>query len=283
MIRFTKLHGLGNDFIMLQEPLPADVDWNALAPALCHRRTGIGADGLLLVLPSDRADVRMRIINSDGSEAEMCGNGIRCFCKYVFDRGLVQKTDFTVETLGGIMHPVVTAENGVARMIRVEMGKPELEPALVPVKSDGPCIEQKMEVLGQEVTYTTMAIGGVPHTVVFVEDLDAVDVATLGQAMEHASVFPAKSNINFGQLVDDHTIRVRTWERGCGCTLACGTGSTATAVAGALTGRTGRQVTIALALGELEILWAEDGSVSMNGPAAIAYEGTFDLAGAIFE
>lgn len=219
----------------------------------------------------------MRIINADGSEAEMCGNGIRCFCKYVFDRGLVEKTDFTVETLGGIMHPVVRPEDGVAKSICVEMGKPELDPAKVPVRSEGPCIEQKMTILGQEVTYTTLAIGGVPHTVVFVEDLDAVDVATLGQAMEHASVFPAKSNINFGQLVDDHTIRVRTWERGCGCTLACGTGSTATAVAGALTGRTGRKVTIELALGALEIEWAEDDRVFMTGPAAIAFEGTISL------
>ena len=277
MIRFTKLHGLGNDFIMLQEPLPEGVDWNAVAPVLCHRRTGIGADGLLMVLPSQVADVRMRIINADGSEAEMCGNGIRCFCKYVFDRGLVEKTDFTVETLGGIMHPVVRPEDGVAKSICVEMGKPELDPAKVPVRSEGPCIEQKMTILGQEVTYTTLAIGGVPHTVVFVEDLDAVDVATLGQAMEHASVFPAKSNINFGQLVDDHTIRVRTWERGCGCTLACGTGSTATAVAGALTGRTGRKVTIELALGALEIEWAEDDRVFMTGPAAIAFEGTISL------
>jgi len=283
MIRFTKLHGLGNDFIMLQEPLPADVDWNKLAPALCHRRTGIGADGLLLVLPSDQADVRMRIINSDGSEAEMCGNGIRCFCKYVFDRGLVNKTDFTVETLGGIMHPVVTEKDGVAEMIRVEMGKPELEPDLIPVKSEGPCIEQKMEILGQEVTYTTMAIGGVPHTVVFVEDLNQVDVAALGEAMEIAPVFPARSNINFAQPIDDHTLRVRTWERGCGCTLACGTGSTSTAVAGALTGRTGRQVTIELALGNLEIIWAEDGRVYMNGPAAIAFEGEFDLTDGMFD
>ena len=122
MIRFTKLHGLGNDFIMLQEPLPEGVDWNAVAPVLCHRRTGIGADGLLMVLPSQVADVRMRIINADGSEAEMCGNGIRCFCKYVFDRGLVEKTDFTVETLGGIMHPVVRPETPQ----KASMGRPAM-------------------------------------------------------------------------------------------------------------------------------------------------------------
>lgn len=277
-MHFTKIHGLGNDFIIVVHMDGNCPDYNALAPVWCDRHTGIGADNILVVLPSERADIRMRVIDSDGSEAEMCGNGIRAFCKFVFDRGIITRRDFTVETLGGIMHPVITqVENGKAALIRVNMGKPVFDPARVPVTGSKQVIERPVQVLGKTFSYTAMAIGGVPHAVVFVEDLAQVDISLYGKAIEHCGDFPALANVNFAQCIDQQTVRVVTWERGCGATLACGTGSTSVAVAGVLTGRTGHSVDILLKLGSLHIDWAEDGCVYMEGPASIGWTGEIDL------
>ena len=278
-MHFTKINGLGNDFITIEIPAGAPCpDFNALAPKWCDRHIGVGADGFAVVLPSDKADIRMRIIDADGTEAEMCGNGIRAFVKYVFDTGIVKKTDFTVETKGGIMHPVITkVEDGKAALIRVEMGAPEFDPAKVPVVGTERVIERPVHVLDRDFTYTAMAIGGVPHIAVFVDSLDDVDIAKYGRAIEHCGDFPALANVNFAEVVDDHTVKVRTWERGCGCTLACGTGSTSVAVAGALTGRTGRSVDIQLYLGVLHIDWTEDNKVYMEGPAEIGWTGEIPI------
>ena len=271
-MKFTKMHGLGNDFLVIDARGMCGADFNALAPALCHRQTGVGGDGLLLVLNSDAADIRMRIINSDGSEAEMCGNGIRCFAKYVYEQGIVKKTAFSVETLAGVMRPALLIEDGVVTGVRVDMGKPFLNCEEIPVEGTGRCIDRELTVNGQTLRFTSVLVG-VPHTMIFVDDLTRVDIAGLGNAVEHAPVFPRRTNVNFVEVVDDHTVRARTWERGCGRTLACGTGACSTAVACALTGRTGRSVDVQIELGTLHIDWAADDHVYMSGPAEVSFVG----------
>lgn len=271
-MHFWKLHGLGNDFIALDGRANEGADYTALAQKLCDRRTGIGADGLIIAENSDTADIRMRIVNSDGSEAEMCGNGIRCFAKYLYESGILVKETMAIETLGGLMRPVLTVEDGIVTLVRVEMGKPLLDCSEIPAAGEGTCIERALTVLGRTVSVTSVRVG-VPHTMVFVEDLSAVDIAALGNAIEHAPMFPERTNVNFVQPVDEHTVKLSTWERGCGRTLCCGTGATSTAVACALTGRTGRKVEVQVALGSLYIDWAADGSVSMTGPAELICKG----------
>lgn len=271
-MKFTKMHGLGNDFLVIDARQTSGVDFNALAPRLCHRQTGVGADGLLLVLESETADIRMRIVNSDGSEAEMCGNGIRCFAKYVYEQGIVQKSAFAVETLAGVMRPELLLEDGRVSQVRVDMGEPFLDCADIPVQGEGRCIDRELTVCGQTLRFTSVLVG-VPHTMIFVDDLMSVDIARLGSAVEHAGVFPRRTNVNFVQPLDGHTVEMRTWERGCGCTLACGTGACSTAVACALTGRTGRSVDVRIELGTLHIDWAANNHVYMTGPAALVCTG----------
>lgn len=266
-MKFMKMHGLGNDFLVIDGRVPESVDYSALAKRACERHTGVGADGILVVEDSDAADIRMRIINSDGSEAEMCGNGIRCFAKYVYEQGIVKGTELTVETLAGIMRPTLIVRNGVVEQVRVDMGQPFLECSQIPVVGEGHCIGRTLEVLGQTVEYTSVLVG-VPHTIIFVDDPGAVDIDALGSAIEHAPVFPRRTNVNFAHVIDRNTVEMRTWERGCGRTLCCGTGASSTAVACVLNGKTGRSVDIRIALGTLHIDWAEDDHVYMTGPAA---------------
>lgn len=266
-MKFMKMHGLGNDFLVIDGRVPESVDYSALAKRACERHTGVGADGILVVEDSDAADIRMRIINSDGSEAEMCGNGIRCFAKYVYEQGIVKGTELTVETLAGIMRPTLIVRNGVVEQVRVDMGQPFLECSQIPVVGEGRCIGRTLEVLGQTVEYTSVLVG-VPHTIIFVDDPGAVDIDALGSAIEHAPVFPRRTNVNFAHVIDRNTVEMRTWERGCGRTLCCGTGASSTAVACVLNGKTGRSVDIRIALGTLHIDWAEDDHVYMTGPAA---------------
>ena len=266
-MKFMKMHGLGNDFLVIDGRVPESVDYSALAKRACERHTGVGADGILVVEDSDAADIRMRIINSDGSEAEMCGNGIRCFAKYVYEQGIVKGTELTVETLAGIMRPTLIVRNGVVEQVRVDMGQPFLECSQIPVVGEGRCIGRTLEVLGQTVEYTSVLVG-VPHTIIFVDDPGAVDIDALGSAIEHAPVFPRRTYVNFAHVIDRNTVEMRTWERGCGRTLCCGTGASSTAVACVLNGKTGRSVDIRIALGTLHIDWAEDDHVYMTGPAA---------------
>lgn len=271
-MKFTKMHGLGNDFLVIDARGMHGVDFNALAPQLCDRHTGVGGDGLLLVQNSDTADVRMRIVNSDGSEAEMCGNGIRCFAKYVYEQGVVKKTAFSVETLAGVMRPALLIEDGAVTGVRVDMGRPFLNCEEIPVEGTGRCIDRELTVNGQTLRFTSVLVG-VPHTMIFVDDLTKTDIAGLGSAVERAPIFPRRTNVNFVEVVDDHTVRSRTWERGCGRTLACGTGACSTAVACALTGRTGRSVDVQIELGTLHIDWAANDHVYMTGPAEVAFTG----------
>lgn len=276
-MQFTKVHGLGNDFVLFEALDGEQTDFNALAPRICDRHTGVGADGILLVLKSDTADIRMRIINSDGSEAEMCGNGIRAFSKYVFERGIVEKTAFSVETLAGIMRPALTVENGTVTGVTVDMGEPFLDAKDVPVLCDAQrCIGQTITAGGRTFRYTSLLVG-VPHTVIPVDDPKDPVYMQIGAEIERADVFPKRTNVNFIRVLNDHEIEARTFERGCGPTLACGTGSCSSAVACALNGLTGRTVDVHIALGTLRIEWAEDNHIYMTGPASISFTGDYEV------
>ena len=274
---FVKMHGLGNDFVFIEDKTGQDKDYTALARAMCNRHTGIGADGLIVIVDSRVADVRMRIINSDGSEAEMCGNGIRCFAKYVYDSGIIEKKQFTVETPAGIMEPEITVgADNKAELITINMGRPSFNRSEIPMEgADGRVLNEDLCVDGENWKITSLLMG-VPHTVTYVDDVDSVDIEKMGPLFEKHEAFPKHTNINFAQQMDDRTVKVRTWERGAGATLACGTGSCSVAVASFLNGRTGREVDIQLPLGTLHIEYREeDGNVYMTGPAAVSFTGTW--------
>lgn len=270
-MKFTKVHGLGNDFVLIEDTQNAIGDYAVLARKLCRRQTGVGADGLLIVQDSETCDLRMRIFNADGSEAEMCGNGIRCFAKYAYERGLTDKTDMSVETLAGVMRPALSVNGGKVISVTVNMGKPGLERSMIPAKGEGRLISEKITAAGQEVTITSVLMG-VPHTIVYVKDALDCGLTVLGPAIEKHELFPRGANVDFAQLIDEKTIRMRTWERGCGPTLACGTGACACAVCSCLNGFTGREADIELELGALHIRWAEDGNVYMTGPAELVFD-----------
>lgn len=274
---FVKMHGLGNDFVFIEDKTGQDKDYTALARAMCNRHTGIGADGLIVIVDSRVADVRMRIINSDGSEAEMCGNGIRCFAKYVYDNGIIEKKRFTVETPAGIMEPEITVgADNKAELITINMGRPSFNRSEIPMEgAEGRILNEDLCVNGANWKITSLLMG-VPHTVTYVDDVDTVDIEKIGPLFEKHEAFPKHTNINFAQQMDDRTVKVRTWERGAGATLACGTGSCSVAVASFLNGRTGREVDIQLPLGTLHIEYREeDGNVYMTGPAAVSFTGTW--------
>ena len=274
---FVKMHGLGNDFVFIEDKTGQDKNYTALARAMCNRHTGIGADGLIVIVDSRVADVRMRIINSDGSEAEMCGNGIRCFAKYVYDSGIIEKKQFTVETPAGIMEPEITVgADNKAELITINMGRPLFNRSEIPMEgTDGRVLNEDLCVDGENWKITSLLMG-VPHTVTYVDDVDSVDIEKIGPLFEKHEAFPKHTNINFAQQMDDRTVKVRTWERGAGATLACGTGSCSVAVASFLNGRTGREVDIQLPLGTLHIEYREeDGNVYMAGPAAVSFTGTW--------
>ncbi len=274
---FVKMHGLGNDFVFIEDKTGQDKDYTVLARAMCNRHTGIGADGLIVIVDSRVADVRMRIINSDGSEAEMCGNGIRCFAKYVYDSGIIEKKRFTVETPAGIMEPEITVgADNKAKLITINMGRPSFNRSEIPMEgADGRVLNEDLCVDGENWKITSLLMG-VPHTVTYVDDVDTVDIEKIGPLFEKHEAFPKHTNINFAQQMDDRTVKVRTWERGAGATLACGTGSCSVAVASFLNGRTGREVDIQLPLGTLHIEYREeDGNVYMTGPAAVSFTGTW--------
>jgi diaminopimelate epimerase len=208
-MKFVKMHGLGNDFVFLEDKNGADKDFSQLAIKMCAPHTGIGADGIIVIVPSDKADVRMRIINADGSEAEMCGNGIRCFAKYVYDNGIIDKKEFAVETLAGIMKPKVTVgDDGKVSLVTINMGKPFTDRAQIPMEGpSGPVIDEPIDIDGKTYKITSLLMG-VPHTMTYVKDVDAVDLHELGPKFETYKAFPRKTNMNFVQVIDDHTILV---------------------------------------------------------------------------
>ncbi len=275
-MKFQKMHGLGNDFILMDEIDPMKYDLPELAIRLCDRHQGIGADGIILILPSDKADVKMRIINSDGSEANMCGNGIRCFAKYVYENQIFNATSFTIETGAGIMIPELIVEDGKVLFVKVNMGVPHLDRSAMPMTgAPGQVINEPLEISGKEYRITSILMG-VPHTIVFVGDTDHTDIVTPGKLIEKNPVFPEGTNVNFVEVINDNEIKLRTWERGAGSTLACGTGSCASAIASFLNGKTGKEVTVHLTLGDLFIEWV-DGIVYMTGSAEHVFTGEIAL------
>ncbi|NRF92785.1 diaminopimelate epimerase [Paenibacillus frigoriresistens] len=274
-MNFTKMHGLGNDFIIVagEKELPADADQRAIQ--LCNRFFSIGADGMVYILPSNHADFKMRIINSDGSEAEQCGNAIRCVSKYVYDHKLIDKTEITVETLGaGVQKVQLNVQDGKVRTVRVDMGQPILNGLQVPTTVDeAKVINYPIEVDGKEFRFTAVSMGN-PHCVIYVEDAVNFDLATWGPKLEVHPMFPRKINVEFVTVKNRAYTDMRVWERGAGPTLACGTGACATLVSSVLNGLTDREATVSLKGGELFIEWNEaDNHVYMTGPAEEVFTG----------
>ena len=282
-IDFTKMHGLGNDFVMIDcrdnklagFSSPNGLNsLNGLSTRLCDRRFGIGADQLLLLYPSDVADFRMRIFNADGSEVEMCGNGIRCFAKYVYESGLTTNRELEIETLGGIVRPRLSVKGTKVESVRVDMGSPRLERKEIPMKGKpGRVVAEKLKVAGKRYEITAVSMGN-PHCVLFVDDVEHFPVAALGPAIERHDLFPHRTNVEFVQCLGPNQVRMRVWERGVGETLACGSGAAAAAVAGTLNGLTARKVVTHLLGGDLDVEWNEPtGHVFISGPAAEVFRG----------
>lgn len=278
-MRFTKMHGLGNDYIYVDCFEEAVKDPSGLAIRISDRHFGAGSDGLVLIQPSDLADVRMRIFNPDGSEAQICGNALRCVAKYLVDRGRTPGP-LTIETLAGIRKAEVTrsGSDGV-KEVRVDMGEPRWLRKEIPMTGgdpEGRALEELLEIPGGGAYPFTVVSMGNPHAVLFVPDTVQAPVTTLGPQVEHHPAFPARTNVEFVQVLDRERVKMRVWERGTGETLACGSGACATAVASIATGRTGRRVEVQLAAGSLHIDWdARDNHVYMTGPAEEVFQGTW--------
>jgi len=278
-MQFIKMHGLGNDFVivdLLTKKQNIFKDLGKAAVSVCERNFGIGADGLVFILPSDKADIKMRIFNSDGSEAEMCGNVIRCVARYVYDMNIMKNNRISVETLAGIMVPEIIFDDKNKAVVRVNMGKPILDPAKVPVKItendlDG-IVNEKLKVDEREFSITCVSMGN-PHCVIFVSDLEIEEVVDWGPKIETHAVFPKKTNVEFVKILNGNEVKMQVWERGAGLTLACGTGACAAAVAAVLNGLTNKKVQVHLSVGSLLVEWASDGNVYMTGPAEYVYFG----------
>ncbi len=282
-LAFVKMHGLGNDFIIMED-LTEELELSAQAVEwFCDRNFGIGGDGLILVRPSTtpEADFFMLYYNSDGTVAEMCGNGVRCFAKYLVDSGLVpaDQDSLIVETLGGLKPVNITRSyDGTMYLATVDMGEPVLNPAAIPTAmrcgtNEDMVIACPLETDLGTFDVTPLSMGN-PHCVLWVDDVDSAPVWELGELIENHPMFPKKTNVEFAQMVDENVIRLRVWERGCGETLACGTGACAAAVVASLTLRIGREATVELPGGDLEIRWAENNHVFMTGPAETVFAGT---------
>ncbi len=274
-IPFVKMHGLGNDFVVVDCRRRDWGDWGRLAPALAHRRFGVGCDQVLLVRTSDRADLRMDVYNADGSRAEMCGNGIRCFAVYARDRLGWSGEGLRVETLAGVVVP-----RFVGDQVEVDMGRPAFDPERIPVSAPGPVREHPLPMDGPDAKVTCVSMGN-PHAVVFVEDADAYPVAEMGPRIERHPLFPNRTNVEFVQVLSPDRLRMQVWERGAGVTLACGTGASAAVVAAHWTGRTGPEAVVVMDGGELRVRWdKESGHVFLTGPAVTVFEGEFLAPGA---
>jgi len=277
-INLVKMHGLGNDFILidcLSKPLGDSSFLPYLAKKLCSRNFGIGADGLILIFPSSNADLKMRIFNSDGSEAQMCGNGIRCFAKYAYENKLISKIKFTIETLAGIITPELIFKDKEILGIKVNMGIPKLRRREIPMNGeDTPTVVNETLKInpGQIIKITCVSMGN-PHCIIFVNDVRSISVDKVGPKIENNPLFPEKTNVEFIQVLNKQEINFRVWERGAGETLACGTGACAALVAAVLNKKTDRKATIHLPGGDLDIQWIENGSIYMTGPAESVFKG----------
>ncbi len=277
MIKFTKMQGLGNDYVYMDAIHQKIENESSLAQFVSNRHFGIGSDGLILICKSDIADFKMRMFNSDGSEAEMCGNGIRCVGKFVYDKGLTDKTTVTIETLAGIKTLELNTKDGKVETVKVDMGEPILNPKEIPVISDEEPVKNLMlEAGGRKFKFTCVSMGN-PHAITEVEDTEKFDVEKYGKVLEVDKAFPNKTNVEFVQIVDKNHVKMRVWERGAGETLACGTGACATAVACYLNGKTDRNVEVELLGGKLYIEWNEENNhIYMTGPAVTVFEGVLN-------
>lgn len=277
-MKFTKMHGIGNDYVYVncfEESVknPAEV-----SKFVSDRHFGIGSDGLILISPSAIADFRMNIYNADGSQAEMCGNGIRCVAKYVYDYGLTDKTEISVETLAGIKYLRLQVENGKVASVEVNMGAPILEPKEIPVAvEESPVVNVPVEVKGKIYHMTCVSMGN-PHAIIFMNNVKDLDIAAIGPYFESHTVFPKRTNTEFVEVLDRNTVNMRVWERGSDETLACGTGACATTVACILNDKTENEVTVHLLGGDLKIRWdREANQVYMTGPATVVFDGEITL------
>ena len=276
-MKFTKMHGCGNDYIYIDCTHEMPEDPARLAVRLSDHHFGVGGDGVILICPSEEADFRMAMYNADGSEGKMCGNGIRCVAKYVYDKGLTDKTHLTIETLSGVKTLDLTVEEGEVTAVRVDMGMPNCAAAAIPVRGMGDfVVDREVSVAGLPWVITCVSMGN-PHCVVWVEDVDAIPLEELGPRFETHPMFPERVNTEFVQVIDDSNIRMRVWERGSGETLACGTGACASVAAAWMCEYTQAKVTVLLRGGVLEVEVADDGHIYMTGPAATVFEGEIDL------
>ena len=275
-MEFTKMQGLGNDYVYVNCFKEKIENPSEMAVKVSDRHFGIGSDGLILIKPSEVADFEMEMYNADGSRGEMCGNGIRCVAKYVYDYGLTDKTSISVETLGGIKHLDLTVEHGKVTLVKVDMGTPILKPELIPIIAKGETvIDEPIMVGGKEYHMTGVSMGN-PHDVVFMDDIKNLEIEKIGPLFENHERFPNRINTEFVNVIDRHTAQMRVWERGSGETLACGTGACAVAVACILNGLTENTVTVKLLGGDLQIEWdREKNTVYMTGPAEVSFDGVW--------
>jgi len=278
-LKFTKMHGCGNDYIYFNCFEQEVADPEALSIRLSDRHFGIGGDGIVLICPSDVADAKMRMFNADGSEGKMCGNATRCIGKYMYEHGLISKPEMTLETLSGIKILKMTEEDGKITSVRVDMGKAILKPSEIPTKYTGDtAVSVPLTVDGTEYAVTCVSMGN-PHCIVFVDqDVNTLDLPKIGPSFENHEMFPERINTEFIRVIDDHTLQMRVWERGSGETLACGTGACAAAVASVLNGYCpkGEDITIHLIGGELKIRYTDE-AVYLTGPATTVFEGSIEL------
>lgn len=277
-MKFTKMQGLGNDYVYVNCFKETIENPPEMAKKVSNRNFGIGSDGLIMINPSDVADFEMEMYNADGSRSEMCGNGIRCVGKYVYDYGLTEKEHISVETLAGIKYLDLTVEDGKVKLVKVDMGSPELVPENIPIVADGNrVIDEPINVNGTEYRMTGVSMGN-PHAVVYVEDVKGLDIETIGPAFENHERFPNRVNTEFVKVLDRNTVEMRVWERGSGETMACGTGACAVAVACILNGFTEDKVTVKLLGGDLQIEWDKEADkIYMTGPAEVSFDGEVNL------
>jgi diaminopimelate epimerase len=279
-MKFTKMHGAGNDYVYVNCFAEKIENPAEIAIKVSNRNFGIGSDGLILIMPSDKADVRMRMFNSDGSESEMCGNGIRCVAKYAFDHGIVSKKEISAETGAGVLTlQLSTGAEGKVDRVRVNMGKPRLTKVEIPMIGEpagDQTVNQPLNIL-HTVFHVTMVSMGNPHCVIFVDDVENFQVEKYGPLIENHDIFPRRTNVEFVQILSRTEVRQRTWERGAGETLACGTGASAVCVAGVLNGLTEKKILNHLSGGDLELEWADDGNLYMTGPATEVFSGEINL------
>jgi diaminopimelate epimerase len=272
-MQFWKMHGLGNDYIVIdnRDQKVSDKKASVLAKKLCERRFSVGADGLLMVSNSSVAEVKMRIFNADGSEAEMCGNGIRCFAKYCYENKIVERCEFSVETLSGVKHVWLTVKGDEVADVKVDMGAPNWERASLPMQGDGTCINVLLEVDGEPYKVTCLSMGN-PHCIIFVDNVDDFPVDFVGPMFENHPVFPKRTNVGFVQILNRKELKVRVWERGCGETLACGTGTCAAVAAANKLGKVGNKVTVHVLGGDLQVEVGK--TLFLCGAAEKVYVGT---------